>query len=528
METLIANIAGRVRRETLDGRDYLVAHATLIVPGVLAGSKGPLYYPASEVARDEGAWNGFPLVLGHPTFNGFHVSARSPKIIEKYGIGFVFNDHFAGGKRRAEAWFDVEKTRRVDGRVLDSLERGQPIELSTGLFTDNEQAPAGSHHNGKSYSFIARNYKPDHLAILPDQVGACSILDGCGVLVNKLSTLVVNCDCEDPDECECKKKEEVSNGWQPLLNSQPSDKADVTPEKACKILKDGTAQGHPLTAAQRGMFGAICEKRDKPTGNRRRCGQIGGESYFPPIPNEWQPIENTWAGCKRDEKGHCTKGDGGSGGSTAQIKSTLTGGKPGGPSDAPTLGKAAAGIAKTILGKVGGWLAAGGTEYAKNMGTELHGAFIKPALNVVHPDAVEEYKSTFRKMFAVSTLGTGPLAVAAAKAGIKYSPKGFKLLMAGARGVHEAVKGAKASPAANRMSEWFSVNAVPDSGVDEVKLKESLAKLQELSDFLKENPDELKNLLKACKAALKASSGGDHSGDPTENVDQHWQPVHSN
>lgn len=36
----------------------------------------------------------------------------------------------------------------------------------------------------------------------------------------------------------------------------PSDK--VSPDKACQILHDGTAQGHPLTDEQRKMFGAAC------------------------------------------------------------------------------------------------------------------------------------------------------------------------------------------------------------------------------------------------------------------------------
>jgi hypothetical protein len=31
---------------------------------------------------------------------------------------------------------------------------------------------------------VARNYRPDHLAVLPDQRGACSLTDGCGVMVN--------------------------------------------------------------------------------------------------------------------------------------------------------------------------------------------------------------------------------------------------------------------------------------------------------------------------------------------------------
>lgn len=44
--------------------------------------------------------------------------------------------------------------------------------------------------------------------------------------------------------------------------SLPSDDADVSPEKARKILEDGEANGKPLTKKQRGFFGAIAGKKD--------------------------------------------------------------------------------------------------------------------------------------------------------------------------------------------------------------------------------------------------------------------------
>lgn len=186
MERLVSNLStASVRRElTSDGRQYLVAPVTLIVPGVLNGSKGPLYYPADEIRKDPSIWNHMPLVVYHPSTNGINVSARDPDILDRQGVGLLMRVN-ANGKLRGEAWFDVEKTRKVDNRVLERLEAGKPIEVSTGLFTDNEPAENGANYNGKSYAYVARNYRPDHLAILPDQIGACSIKDGCGILVNK-------------------------------------------------------------------------------------------------------------------------------------------------------------------------------------------------------------------------------------------------------------------------------------------------------------------------------------------------------
>lgn len=184
-QVLIANVTGKARRVMRDGKEYLVAPLSLIVPGVLRGSKGALLYPSDEVAANAGLWNGVPLTVNHPAdpLTNEHISASEPGVYERQGIGVVQNDHWDGKKRRAEGWFDVEKTRKVDNRIYNALIKGQPIELSTGLFTDNETQQGN--HNGTQYDAIARNYRSDHVAILPDQKGACSMSDGCGVLVNE-------------------------------------------------------------------------------------------------------------------------------------------------------------------------------------------------------------------------------------------------------------------------------------------------------------------------------------------------------
>lgn len=182
LELITANLAGKVRREIFNGRQHWVAPVSMIVPGVLNGSQGPLFYPLEELERQPSAWNGIPIVLHHPEEGGRPVSARHPAVLNKFQLGTVFNTQVAG-KLIAEAWFDVENTRRIAPRVLTSLEVEEPIELSTGLLLDTDPTPG--EFNGVAYQAIARNYKPDHLAILPGMTGACSIKDGCGVLVNE-------------------------------------------------------------------------------------------------------------------------------------------------------------------------------------------------------------------------------------------------------------------------------------------------------------------------------------------------------
>ncbi len=184
MEQLLANISGKTRRDKIGDTEYIVAPLTLIVPGVLDGSQGPLLYEPDEIRKNPTAWNNVPIVLGHPFKDGQYISARDPDVLNKAGIGVV-QRAVANGKLIAEGWFDIAATRRVDSRILDSLEAGKPFELSTGLLTDNEPVDGGKEFEGTSYNGIARNFRPDHLAILPDSVGACSVKDGCGVMVNK-------------------------------------------------------------------------------------------------------------------------------------------------------------------------------------------------------------------------------------------------------------------------------------------------------------------------------------------------------
>src|SRR6202008_4855408 len=65
-------------------------------------------------------------------------------------------------------------------------------DVSTGFFADTEAA-RGSFH-GVPYTEIHHNIRPDHLAVLPEAVGACNWRDGCGT--PRIShRLTVACPC---------------------------------------------------------------------------------------------------------------------------------------------------------------------------------------------------------------------------------------------------------------------------------------------------------------------------------------------
>lgn len=108
--------------------------------------------------------------------------------------------------------------------VLDALHKGRPLELSTGLYTENKRMHSKQTYNGRSYDSVATNYRPDHLAILAGQKGACSRNDGCGVLMNSGFS----------QECSCGKR-----------RTKRVDNADVLPTPVMNFGSPTSTVGSP-------------------------------------------------------------------------------------------------------------------------------------------------------------------------------------------------------------------------------------------------------------------------------------------
>jgi hypothetical protein len=172
------------REETFEERLHIVVPVVLMVEGVHHGSGGPLLYLAEELAVNQQLWNDTPIPLYHPEdSNGAPISCNSPDVIETRRIGRIYNARMDGTKLKGEAWVDIERCSSLAPDLLVMIRSGQPIEVSTGLFSDDEEKEG--EWNGIAYSGIARNIRPDHLAFLPGCEGACNWADGCGVRANK-------------------------------------------------------------------------------------------------------------------------------------------------------------------------------------------------------------------------------------------------------------------------------------------------------------------------------------------------------
>jgi hypothetical protein len=154
----------------------------ILTEGVHNGSEGPILYPQEELSKTPVVWNHKPIVVYHPTMNGVGISACDPLIINSRKIGVMLNTKFEGGRLKSEAWIEKGRADIVDNRIMVAVDKKEMMELSTGVFVDNDATPG--EWKGEAYVGVARNYRPDHLALLPDQIGACSIADGAGFLRN--------------------------------------------------------------------------------------------------------------------------------------------------------------------------------------------------------------------------------------------------------------------------------------------------------------------------------------------------------
>ncbi len=201
MHQMVANITATPHRRTFEGREHLVVPVVMARAGVTMNGA---QVPESEMIPE--SWNGVPVTNGHPKVGESYISANSPQMLEQWAVGRIFNAEVSGGALKAEAWIDVN---RADEQMVAELESGAAqMDVSTGYFSRDEQQGGITTHV---------DIKPDHLALLPNEAGACSWSDGCGVRANNggfrmkvneametlkqaLTGVKTNCECEPSEK----------------------------------------------------------------------------------------------------------------------------------------------------------------------------------------------------------------------------------------------------------------------------------------------------------------------------------------
>lgn len=168
----------RIRHETRNGRNVIIVpSATLPDDVVMNGIK----YPASVIEEGYKTLERTPAPLGHPKVNGAFVNASDPESINGYWVG-AWNENVQrrNGRVFLDKVIDVERAEQSEGgqRLLEAINKGEPIHTSTGLFLNVDAV------NAEDHTKVATSMMADHDAFLLDEPGAATPGQGVGVFVN--------------------------------------------------------------------------------------------------------------------------------------------------------------------------------------------------------------------------------------------------------------------------------------------------------------------------------------------------------
>lgn len=163
---------------TLEGKQYIKASATMIKEGVFKG----VFLPFDVLAASLNMWQGRPIVIPLH-LQEVPIDTWPIELKEAHTFGFIDNPKldYQNKAIKADLLFDLEKlTNSPYKSVPLSLLSNEPINNSVGLFPKLKQGQGI--YNGVKYSFALEKVEiADHLAVLPYNLGACDLKQGCGV-----------------------------------------------------------------------------------------------------------------------------------------------------------------------------------------------------------------------------------------------------------------------------------------------------------------------------------------------------------
>lgn len=169
------------------GREYLDVPAIIIGQQVLHGAGG--YEFGAELVTEKALvqsanqWNNIPVVIYHTS-----ESARTIDNLENEKVGFIYNAEVIGydedpSNIRLKCMLRLDvgllKLHEDGDMIINTFDSGNIMEMSTGYFVIDWQWQEGS-FRGRDYVAMQNELIPDHLALLPNAVGAYSIDDGGG------------------------------------------------------------------------------------------------------------------------------------------------------------------------------------------------------------------------------------------------------------------------------------------------------------------------------------------------------------
>ncbi|MFG6566685.1 hypothetical protein [Sulfitobacter sp. 1A13679] len=182
-----SNAVGPIRHEVRNGHNVMIVPSYVIKDDTILNG---IFYGKDEIDKSFEGLNGTHAPLGHPQKDGMFLNAADPVAVAENGV-FAFNENARRVDDRIAIDVVIYKDRAAENangqRLLEAINKGEPIHTSTGLYMNIEDAPEG--HAAEK---IGRNFVWDHNALLLDEPGAITPDEGVGLMVNKSGLTVIN------------------------------------------------------------------------------------------------------------------------------------------------------------------------------------------------------------------------------------------------------------------------------------------------------------------------------------------------
>jgi polyhydroxyalkanoate synthesis regulator phasin len=175
-----------IRKDVRNGRQVLIVPSATMPADIVMNE---VMYPKAVIEASYASLDRAPAPCGHPKLNGSYLSARDPEAINHFHVGaWNENVQWDGSRVLLDKVIDVEFAKQTEQgqRLLNAIEKGEPISTSTGLLAEVDA------HQGDGYKQIAKSVIFDHDAILLDEEPAASPEQGVGMLVNGKTIPVMN------------------------------------------------------------------------------------------------------------------------------------------------------------------------------------------------------------------------------------------------------------------------------------------------------------------------------------------------
>ena len=263
------NAAGKIKRVKRDGRE------TIILPSYAAKADTVLNgikYPRDELDKSLSGLNRTPAPLGHPVLNGKFVPANDPEARARTDI-FAWNENprWDGDRIALDVVIDEARAKESEGgkRVLNAVEKQEPICTSTGLLCNLDNADADDH------KAVARGIVWDHVALLLDSEPAISPKEGVGIFVNAAL----------PDENEI-----------PVINSSLEDEAERDMNWALDSLARAVERRQKAPALERiktAIMEALGLAEREPSLNRKEDDMAVSDEQFKALSEKVDTLSDT-------------------------------------------------------------------------------------------------------------------------------------------------------------------------------------------------------------------------------------------